>query len=127
MSSSTNYDKAPSVAVDLSADLCAEGWPEVIERLRGVVGSGRFVLAVECYPGVFIEEIAQALQSGLGCSRILRPEEAFLPPHEIKRLLKPYLTDDPVLGIMNVSRSEISLILSGCSNCENRRLDTVKA
>ena len=106
MTSFASYDKSPYVAVDPDAELCAEGWPEIVERLRGAIGLGRVVLCVECYPGVLIEEIVDALRQGLGCRRIFLSEEAFRLPDEVDEFLKPYLTDDPVFGVMNGVRIE---------------------
>ncbi len=56
---------------------------------------------MECYPGVFTEELISALQSGLPCSLVIRAEEGFRPPAEIARMLGPHLTDDPVFGRMS--------------------------
>lgn len=97
----SNYDRHPLTHVgELSQD-CAEGWDEVVARLRSCVRPGRFLLCVECYPGAPADEISDRLRSAFGPATYVRTEGLFRPEVEIRQLLDPYLGTDPVFGRMN--------------------------
>ncbi len=105
-----NYDKFPAIQVPFGSGRCVQGWEAVGARLKEVVAarkSARTIVTVECYTGVFIEEIVTALQKHFPKSSILRSAEAFLSPEEIERLVAPFNgSDDPVFGRMNELRME---------------------
>ena len=99
----SNYDKRPFVEVPDSAGSCVEGWKIINSRLAGALaarGARRAVVVVECYTGVFVEEIETALRE-LKPARIIRSCDAFLPESEIDRKVAPFNGgDDPVFGRM---------------------------
>ncbi|MCX6621418.1 MAG: class I mannose-6-phosphate isomerase [Acidobacteria bacterium] len=88
----TTYDKAPFIAVHPDAGRCAQGWPDIAERLRG-----SRLIAIECYPGVFLDEIIEALRP----TTLIRAEDAYRPPEDLDDWLQPLLTADPVFGKCN--------------------------
>jgi mannose-6-phosphate isomerase class I len=94
------YDKSPYVAAGC-ADACSVGWGEILSRLSSAIAAGRFVLCVECYPGVFASEIAAAIGERLRPAVTIRTDERFKPAAEIERMLAPHLTDDRVFGKTN--------------------------
>ncbi len=95
-----NYDKRPSIPV--AGHDCAAGWPSIMEQLRRAVaerGQPRTVLAIECYSGVFEEDVASALAGHFRPDHLLRSADAFLSPGRIDALVAPDLGgDDPVFG-----------------------------
>jgi mannose-6-phosphate isomerase class I len=95
------YDRFPHIPVTQDAGACTEGWQEILARLQAAIPSPRGLLCVECYPGVFVEELVHALEAGLKPALVLRAEEALRDPDEIENLLRPLLTDDPVFGQMS--------------------------
>ncbi|HVX65936.1 MAG TPA: class I mannose-6-phosphate isomerase [Bryobacteraceae bacterium] len=97
----TNYDLAPSVEVSAEAGACLEGWQEIGARLRAEAGRGAGLIAVECYPGVFVGEVERALTEALRPAAILHAAEALKAREEIEQIACPLLTDDPVFGRMN--------------------------
>jgi len=98
MNTRSMYDKFPVVPVTHSNADCAAGWEEVLKRL----GESRpRVLCVECYPGVFVDEVERALVSALQPSRVFRSADCLKPSSELGPLLSQFLTDDPVFGRMN--------------------------
>ena len=101
MAERSTFDKFPCVRVAPSSAGCQVGWPEIIERLQGVSTGDRCILTVECYPGVFLEEVERALSEGLKPARIVRTADYLKPAEEIQRMLDPFLTDDPVFGRMS--------------------------
>jgi mannose-6-phosphate isomerase class I len=94
----SNYDKYPVVPVSSSDDDCAAGWDAIAARLAA--GSPALI-AVECYPGVFVEEIERALAAALAPARVFRSSDCFKPAAELERMLAAYVTGDPVFGRMN--------------------------
>jgi mannose-6-phosphate isomerase class I len=80
---------------------CAEGWADVVAVVsaRARVAQ-RCVVAVECYPGVFVREVRDALADALAPALVVDAEEALVPSDELERRLISYLGDDPVFGFM---------------------------
>ena len=95
------YDRYPVHQVTSSADDCLEGWGDAAAAVAARARlNSRCVVAVECYPGVFVEEVRAAFEAGLAPDVAVDAEEAFLPSEELERRLAPYLGDDPVFGFM---------------------------
>jgi mannose-6-phosphate isomerase class I len=97
----SRYDKRPRVDVDGDDRLSVRGWREIGERLRAAGTRPGAVIAVECYPGVLLEEVERALAEQLRPAALVRSGEALRPPAELERMVRPFLTDDPVFGRMN--------------------------
>jgi mannose-6-phosphate isomerase class I len=101
-----NYDRFPTVAVSGGPHDVWRGWSAIAARLRAAISTARAqqsvpILVVECYTGVFQEEIRNGLRSGLGETRWIDSSDALLPPAEIDRLIAPYLGgDDPIFGYL---------------------------
>ena len=79
------------------------GWRAIGARLRGLLPArrGRAVVCVECYPGVFEEEVERALTEALQPSLVVRTAESFRPPAELQASFEKWLTSDVVFGRMN--------------------------
>lgn len=93
------YDKQPFVAVSASSRDCSEGWKAIAERLHAAAAErSASVLCIECYPGVFVHDVCDALRAVFRDCRMIATEELLLPPAEINRRVAPMLTDDPVFG-----------------------------
>ena len=94
------YDKHPYIRVS-DDDICLCGWEAIAKELCRSLGDQRRVLCVECYPGVFVEEVRHWLTVLLKPSLVISTEDLLLPPAELDRRVSPILTDDPVFGVMN--------------------------
>jgi mannose-6-phosphate isomerase class I len=94
------YDKQPVVAAGPSS-ACEVGWAAILERLRGLRSRPRCVVAVECYPGVQVDEVRRVLTDGLRPALVVDVRQAYKDAAEIERLCAPFLGDDPVFGRMN--------------------------
>ena len=101
MSAHSNYDKQPTFAVTGCADCAWQGWAEILERLRGETARGVSTIVMECYPGVFEDEVANALIEGLRPSYTLRTRDCLRSAAEMDAMVARDLTDDPVFGRMN--------------------------
>jgi mannose-6-phosphate isomerase class I len=99
----SNYEKFPVIPSGCSEQECAEGWVQIAARLA----LGRpSILCVECYPGVFVDEVEAALAAELHPAAVLRTADCFRSERELAQALQPHVTDDPVFGRMNGVRIE---------------------
>jgi mannose-6-phosphate isomerase class I len=99
------YDKHPYVEVG-TADECFCGWEAIGHALSESLSSERRILCVECYPGVFVEDVAHWLTALLQPAHVISTENLLLPTAELDQRVAPMLTDDPVFGIMNGAEIE---------------------
>ena len=95
------YNRGPFVQVRGRDEAAWRGWPEVARTLTGAAHNRRVpnpVVVIDCYTGVFEEEIVEALSPVLQPARIVHVGDALLSAPDIDALVEPDLTDDPVFG-----------------------------
>ena len=96
------YDSCPFISVSTNAAGCCKGWEEIGHALRESLGSSeRRIVCVECYPGVFVNEVRDRLSFFLKPLRAISTDSLFLDSTDLNRRVDPMLTDDPVFGVMN--------------------------
>jgi mannose-6-phosphate isomerase class I len=95
------YDSNPYIPVSSDGSECRSGWEAIADSLRNSPGRERRTLCVECYPGVFVNEVRDRLTALLKPRRVISTEDLLLAPEELDRRVAPMLTDDPVFGVMN--------------------------
>jgi mannose-6-phosphate isomerase class I len=93
-----SFDKHPAVSISANDEDCAQGWSEILERLRAHGNARRIV--IECYPGVQLEPLHRHLVAALAPERILESAAAMLAPAVIEAKFAGVLGDDPVFGHM---------------------------
>jgi mannose-6-phosphate isomerase class I len=98
VSKESNYEKRPAVTISADESECAQGWGEVIERLRSNRSIRR--IAIECYPGVIIHPLLEKLLSQLAAGLILEASASMFSPQEIEAKFASMLGDDPVFACM---------------------------
>ena len=91
----SNYDKYPFVRAGKSAE-CAVGFKALTSEL-----AGSHLLCVECYPGVFVEDLERELVQHLNPSAVFRACDYYKSPALIRDMLSTCLGDDAVFGRMN--------------------------
>jgi mannose-6-phosphate isomerase class I len=96
----STYDRTPEVQVPGRHEVAA-GWDAIAARVRASARADRAVVAIECYPGVSIDAIVDALVPRLAPALVVRAAECLRGPDEIAALVEPHLGDDPVFGRMN--------------------------
>ncbi len=95
----SQYDKYPFVAVTSQSADCDSGWSEIAGRIRSTLSPrSRATICIECYPGVFEEEIEDALRQFFPQSNLVRTAAYLKTPSEIVSLQARDLPDDPVFG-----------------------------
>ncbi len=101
MNRHANYDRYPAIHVPVEGPCAWRGWMAILEQIRAQVSQGARVIAVECYPGVLEDELAEAFSQGIQPALLLRTRDCWRPSAEIEALVARDLTDDPVFGRMN--------------------------
>ena len=102
----STYDKFPSVRVPAPhAGSCWQGWDDIAGALReATAGRERAIIAIECYPGVHVDDVRAALQARLAPGLTLDSRDAFKPVAAIEAMVAPFLGgDDPVFGYLNTT------------------------
>ena len=92
----SNYDKYPATRLD--AELW-QGWDAIKSELarRCASSKGRFVVVVECYQGVYHDEIEPEIRA-LSPACWINTCTIFKSPAEIEEMTYPYVTDDRLFG-----------------------------
>jgi hypothetical protein len=119
------YDKYPYISVSTNAADCHAGWMAIGDALRASIGDASRIVCVECYPGVHVEEVREQLIPLLTPSNVISIEDLFLTPVELTQKVAPFLTDDPVFGVMNAMEVrdffDSEKLLNACQEVENYR------
>ncbi|HTE91545.1 MAG TPA: hypothetical protein VK639_21525, partial [Terriglobales bacterium] len=101
MSRISEYDKFPVIPVQSAINCAWQGWSSIVEHIRGQVSKGARRLAIECYPGVFEDEISAAFSEALMPVEVVRVRDSYKSPRDIEAMTARELTEDPVFGRMN--------------------------
>ncbi|TVY07991.1 class I mannose-6-phosphate isomerase [Paenibacillus cremeus] len=95
------YNKLPSIEIKGWEQAVWNGYGQISKELqRSISGKQRFVLTIECYPGVRIEEIVTGLQEHLNPVKVVYVEKAVKDQERIDNMIERCLTDDRVFGYM---------------------------
>jgi mannose-6-phosphate isomerase class I len=94
----SEYDTRPTISVEAAKNSAWQGWDEILDHLRSQVSRGARSFAIECYPGVFEDDLSAVLHEGLERIQILRVRDCYKSHGEIERITSGELTDDPVFG-----------------------------
>ncbi|CAN5659196.1 class I mannose-6-phosphate isomerase [soil metagenome] len=95
----SNFDKYPEVEV--TGHTCVEGWKDIIVSLIETSGKEqlhKMVIAIECYHGVYTNEIVEAFKNILPQALYINASSAMKTAEEIDAIVYPFVTDDPVFG-----------------------------
>lgn len=92
----SEYDKYPETSVEGFDTEAFRGWRDIVRQLNKKVENA---LVVDCYPGVFDEELFPHLRECADFDLIIRMDDIFYDGDRITEMMKPFLTDDRVRGI----------------------------
>ena len=96
------FNKSPLIKVSTDRP-CIVGWKaicqEIEKQVRGQPQSP-LVVVIECYQGVLIEDLEQALASFLPQARCLPSSQAFHKEQRIREMVYPDVTEDRIFGYM---------------------------
>ncbi len=97
----SRFNLYPTVRIQGYETDCVVGWEAIGQRLRRRIeqlASARVVVALECYPGIDECAIERSLGNVLQPDAWLATRSAFKSPAGVERLVRPFLTEDPVFG-----------------------------
>jgi mannose-6-phosphate isomerase class I len=102
MSGFRNYDLSPVIKVSVGAEeSCFEGWSEIVARLGAhLPATGRYSIAIECYPGVMLDALQEQIAAAFPRCTILNTEAAYKDATVLREQFLETLTTDPVFGRM---------------------------
>ncbi|QEC40261.1 class I mannose-6-phosphate isomerase [Pseudobacter ginsenosidimutans] len=103
MKRKSNYDKYPFVKMPAGKYQCWQGWNAILKELGRKLTKGdgqKKIVVVECYQGVFEQEIADALQEGFENAMLFNSSEAMRSSADLDQLLQDDITGDEIFGYM---------------------------
>lgn len=123
------YNKYPCVHIKGHAGSAVEGCDQVISAMKKRIAnhwSKRFVLMIDCYPGVLYDEIRESLIDPLKPETVIfTDDEIFQDAKGITERVKDRLTDDRVFGQMCLENYTDLLSDEGYRNT-HKKLDDAK-
>lgn len=97
----SNYDKYPVIQVFGEEHSCVIGWKNIIQDLRfQLQKQEKKILVIECYHGVYDEEVLEALSAGFQDAIIFKSSSAMKEQDSLYDVLKEDITDDEIFGYM---------------------------
>jgi len=90
------YDKSPFISAGKSEE-CLAGWSAITSALRKAPGP----ICIECYPGVFLDEVQHALTEYMSDWQVILAGDALSPESTLESRFAGLLTEDPVFGRMS--------------------------
>lgn len=101
MERASNYDKRPVVRVAGMENACWQGAAEIGRVLRAEADRRQArTIVVECYPGVFCDQIERLLHRAFPAAVRFDVRQAMKSEREIDALLREDITDDELFGFM---------------------------
>jgi len=100
---SSNYNKYPVIDLPDYAHCCYTGWPDIVTQIKKNVDALKKTartIVVECYHGVYDDEIAGQLKQAFPDAAFFYSVQAMLSESEINNKLQPDITDDELFGYM---------------------------
>ncbi|MGR5063189.1 class I mannose-6-phosphate isomerase [Photobacterium sp. DNB22_13_2] len=98
-----NYDKFPHVDVTGFAGHSWQGWENLFDAVDSKIhalAKDKTVLVVDCYPGVNLKDLEQALIAAFPNASLLCSEQAKYPEETIFAMIERHVTDDRVFGVI---------------------------
>ena len=90
------YDKVPFIFAGAPEE-CLTGWSAITSVLREAPGP----ICIECYPGVFLDELQHVLAEYMPDWQVVLASDALLPESTLEARFAGLLTEDPVFGRMS--------------------------
>ena len=113
MSGYGNYDRDPFIRITGTTENCLSGWEEVLSQWTDKFPqSGRYVIALECYPGVSLDALQAMLNQAFAGVQVFNVQKAYRSVSELRAESAPILTNDPVFGFMQ--RRDIATFFDVC-------------
>lgn len=93
------FNKLPYILCSKSNDDISIGWKIISDNIKSENNRKKTnVITIECYQGIFYEEILNRIQSHFIDISIIETKDLLLPSSTIEEMVKNDLTDDPTFG-----------------------------
>ena len=114
----SNYDKSPATKTEGEI---RKGWASIINKLKEVVltGGKRFVCVVECYQGVYYDEVLNQLKN-IQPEHLIDMRDIFKSSTEVEAMTAPYMTDNRIFGYRTCFRMTDFLDKGKMAACVNK-------
>lgn len=97
------YDKFPFITVEESKGQAWESYSGIIAEIKQkTAGRKKTVIAIECYHGVYDDEILPEFERGLKPGLTITMRDALLDYEYIEKMLERNITGDRVFGTMSL-------------------------
>lgn len=97
----SKYDKEPVIEIQGWDQEVWSGYDQIREEIvQRMKDKQKFVLTIECYPTVRVEEITKGLQFGSIPTNVVYAERAAKCKEQNEAMIERYLTNDRVFGYM---------------------------
>lgn len=98
-----NFEKYPVIKVKGHDNACVAGWDNIAETLNSRINAierKKKVIVVECYQGVFLEELQNWIETSLLYNDLVLTSKLMYPKEKIYQVTQPDVTEDRVFGYM---------------------------
>lgn len=99
----SNFNKYPVVEVSENSADCFVGWDVIAMQLKEAIGkleAANPKVAIDCYQGIFLEEVEKELLQKLNYDVLVKSTDAFKSEEEVAEMVYPDVTDDRIFGFM---------------------------
>jgi len=125
----SGFQKFPYIEIKTDSKVYA-GWEEIIAKIEShtsKINKKKKVIVIECYQGVFVDEIIREFSNRLKPELLVIAESLYWDENKIKEMVHPDITDDRIFGYLtrlqidayldntkiNQARGDISSVKSG--------------
>ena len=96
-----NYEKNPYVQVEEINQSCITGWEAISKKINEHVRSSKHkIIVIECYQGVYDEELVANLRGSINHDLWINTANLFKPEPDILRMTYSDVTDDRIFGYL---------------------------
>ena len=105
--SRSNYDKEPHIDIRGFSDKAWHGYKAIMKEINEVIvksGRKKTIVTIDCYHGVYNDELLPAFSEGLSPYLLIDSSYANLSNEKINTMLERNITDDRVFGVLSCHR-----------------------
>lgn len=97
-----NFNTVPVIHVREFKDDYFKGWGNIFRIIYEKLNkfSNKKIVVVDCYQGVFFEELLKVFSENLRPDLVITSSDYFLSPEDIHRITWPDVTDDRIFGYL---------------------------
>lgn len=124
----SEYDRFPETKVEGFKSCAESGFDSVIDKISeklNKIEQKKKVLCVDCYPGVN-DNLFENLKEKLSFDLVINADDLFFDGKTLDNMMKPFLTDDRVRGIMYygtltdfIDEEKLKSAIAKVSECES--------